>query len=148
MFKANKWLIFFCFKKLDGLIIHTSTALSVVNFHTVGMKLQNCSPHVCEVACWNSQARSEVCITNWIKSNNDKIYSRKSLSQYLQSSQTVFHIFIITGSLTMPEVFIIPLVWIIDANFSCIIFGANLCKVCACLLCASVYPVHHHHYSS
>lgn len=131
---------FFSFKNLDGLIIHTSTALSVVNFHTVGMKLKNCSPHVCEVASWNSQARSKVCITNWIKSNNDKIYSRKALSQYLHLSQTVFYIFITTGSPTMPEVFIIPLVWIIDANFSCIIVGAKtcLCKVFACLLCASV----------
>lgn len=47
----------------------------------------------------------------------------------------------------MPEVFIIPIVWIIDANLSCIIVGAKTClyKVCACLLCASVYPVHHRH---
>lgn len=52
-----------------------------------------------------------------------------------------------TGRPTVPEVFIIPKVWIIDANSSCIIVGANtgLCKVCACLLCASVYSVHHHH---
>lgn len=138
---------FFSFKNLDGLIIHTSTALSVVNFHTVGTELQNCSPHVYEVASWNSQARSEVCITNWIKSNNDKIYRRKALSQYLHSSQTVFYIFITTGSPTMPGVFIIPLVGLLMQTFPALLLEqrpayARFSPVYCVLM---HYPVHHHH---